>query len=206
MPVAIPIAANSLWEVRLNGFVDNQQLINTYHYLNLDPVADVILAGFELAQSFGLDVWTAWIKPALSTQYENAYIDAQCIRPIRYRSFRYIPGARTGSVAGDCSPSGVAAVVRRQKVQSGRANQGRVYYGGLAESSTVQSAVSAAWFAANEQNLKDSVTESVVTPTYGEFMAVLYHPGAVTTADEIVIGKVDTLIRYQRRREVGVGI
>lgn len=206
MAAPIPVAANSLWEVRLNGFVDGEQLINTWHYINLDPQPDVIPATLELATEFGIQHWTARIKQALSTSYEFAYIDAQAIRPVRYRSQRYIPASRTGTIAGDCSPSGVAVVVRRTTALAGRRNQGRVYLGGIAESTTVQSGVTTGWLATNKVPLEEAMTESVILPVGGEFLAVLYHPGPVTAADEIILAKVDISIRYQRRREVGVGI
>jgi len=203
-PIVIP--ANSLWEVRMNGFVDAQQCITTWHYLNQVEVANLADTLDELLVEFETQNWVNRIRGALSVGYENMFLDAQCIRPIRYRSHRRIPANRAGTIAGDCSPSGVSIVVRRTTPRSGRKFQGRIYLPGIAESTTVQSSVTTGWFVANAANLQDAVTENLTLPVAGEFVSVVYHPGAVTLADEITLGKVDISIRYQRRREIGVGI
>lgn len=203
-PIIVPV--NSLWEVRLIGFLDAQQTITTWHYLNDVEVPDMGQATLELATSFGIEFWTAKIRGALSDKYLNVYVEAQCIRPVRYRSQRYIPAFRMGATGGTCNPSGVSVVIRRTTQRAGRKFQGRVYLPGIPFSAVVNSTLAQAWFDANDAPLRNSVTEDVDTVTMGSFTAVVYHPGPVTPADEIVLAKTDIFVRYQRRREIGVGI
>jgi len=203
--MAYIIPPGAVIQFQILGRLHGQRTRNVFHYryagsANVDDGAAELTA---LADDFHDEV-AFFILQQQSDEFTLEQIMAQAIAPTRYRAvFKdvNIPGA----VEGNSVPSGVAVVLRRFAELSGRHFQGRVYIPGLPVASESDSQVliddRAAWSAVAQKFL------TVLTgPEGGEnYRMVVSTDIIVTSADEVFGAALDINLRYQRRREVGVG-
>lgn len=201
-------------QVNMIGRHDGQTTMNTFLYkyelqsqggmkLDLKQIADVFLTKF----------WTgvpSLFREAHAASFSLQAITAQVIHPIRSIAWPAVPLAAEapGMVAGASLPSGVAIVLRRRGNIGDRHNYGRIYLPGVSVTYAVASNLT--------QTAIDKLTpvvntlaESVTVPgTDGNAFLYPYilRKGDIPNSREVTHGVVDKTVRYQRRREVGVGI
>jgi len=202
--MAYSIPAGSVLEIRLRATLFGQVVINTFHYRNEVTYGDGRQAAIDAATDFEAVVWSA-IHPALSDKVLNVRIDAQWIYPVRYRVETSTPGQDTGSNVGSTTQTGTAAVVKRHGEQANRQNQGRIYLYGVPINYQGDGVWSTAFITGPGVDLVDAVKATIQTDLSSPLYPVLWSPAAPTTTFRIVGGAINSVIRYQRRREVGVG-
>lgn len=204
---SIPVAEGDILEARIEATLDGQQLITVFHYIVAatpgglwdDTVWDNLLTAFDGQVSSN-------IAFAQSEEVINRYNVLQKIRSDRYIAVRALAGEQSGGQVGQSAPSGVALVVRRKGILAARNNFGRVYVGGLPQDQLDGSRAEPAYLAAVSAGLITAVTDTLDDGNGRQLAPVIFNP-TVGLADvtPIQYAEVDPVLRYQRRRELGVG-
>lgn len=204
-----------LLQFQLIYFLDDQTCINVFHYsvgartpgTGGPNVADVAL-------HIGDDLWddaTHGLCNAVSGAVGNVTYACQVIKPVRTIAATAGPTVnQNGLLAQPAMPSGVAVVVRRNGNIANRHNRGRVYVAGIFSGDVVGSAITPfsptdlAMSAFGAQLPKDqTVTKGGVVLTLASVLCPL---PAGTPIVPLQGFSVDRTLRYQRRRELRVGI
>lgn len=207
MAITIPSAIEDIWELRLVGSLHGQTTINTWHYATVAAeVANLSAANLQsVAETFNdgvLDVLAAL------TSEEQSYdlIQLQKIAPTRYIVYQAVPGATAGQVVGNSLPSAVSVVTKRQTIFAGTAGRGRCYFSGIPQGSEQDSELNAA-AAAQWQTFASGVfVGSISVPGVITLAPIIWGKEFQTNNGLVVVGSADSVLRYQRRREVGRGI
>lgn len=192
-------------ELRMIGTLHGQQTITTFHYkVSGDhPDGEAAIGGW--LNDVEAILWLTYIRPNLSEQLVDVYFEMQKILPTRYRSVRKIPANRTGGTAGLACPSGTAMVVKRVNDRSGRSYQGRIYLPAVPETARLDSKLTAAYIAGAAGLLEAAVQDTIPAGGGGDLQPVVYHPAGGIQDTLVLHGTLTDVLRYQRRREVGVG-
>jgi hypothetical protein len=140
-----------------------------------------------------------------SSEWTYEYTQIQMISPTRYRAV-VNPVDTPGQISGGALPSGVCAVIRRTTDRAGRRYQGRIYLPGVPITHEDDSEIAVA-----KRTLYATFATTMITPLEGMAAGEDYTPvcsldGAmILAADTIRDAGLDPVLRYQRRRELGVG-
>lgn len=203
----IPVAEGDIIEARIEATLDGQQLITVFHYIvSATPGGswDDSVWGNLLAQ-FDVEV-SQPVAFAQSEEVINRYNVLQKIENDRYIAVRVLSEEQSGGQLGQSTPSGVALVVRRKGIAAARSSFGRIYVGGIPADSVDGSRAEDAYLAAVGPGLVAAVTAEVSDGNGRTLTPVLYNPSAEFPATTFVAyAEVDPVLRYQRRRELGVG-
>lgn len=203
------INPNAVIEIQLVGRLHGQTTRNVFHHYlpgGGAPIADGAAAALDAAE-FYRDTHWAQLRLSLSNQFSLQYITAQWIKPNRYRQVVLAPPVSPGDKGADAaesSPSGCAAVISFYSELAGKRYRGRKYFAGVPNGSIVQSILESGVLD-SFQTLGNNLLQSIATG------ANLLPPTLAKTdtpppAAQVILQAVarDT-VRYQRRREVGVG-
>lgn len=204
---SIPVAEGDILEGRVEATLDGQQIISVFHYIVSatpgglwdDAVWTALLDDFDAKVSTGL-------AAGQSEEVINRYSVLQKIRSDRYIAVRVLSAEQSGSIVAPAAPSGVSVVIRRKGILAQRNNFGRVYLAGVPETSIDGSRVEAAYLTLAQTALLQAVTTEVTDGAGRTLSPVIFNP-TVGLADvtPIAYAEVDPILRYQRRRELGVG-
>lgn len=213
--MAAPEVARNDWvEVNLVGRYHGQVCITTHLYLHSgESQAGMTLDLEQVADEFLLVFWTdpaPRYRDKLSSAYTLTAVTAQIISPVRSILWPAAPQAADapGLVAGASLPSGVAAVVRRRGNIGDRHNYGRVYLPGLSVTYVLDSQLTQLGKDALQVVADAMATDQLVPGTGGNaiFQPHILNKANIPASRIVTHGQVDPIVRYQRRREVGVGI
>jgi len=204
MPYTIP--NGSKIRVQVVGRLHGQRTRTTFSYLYTgaatapDGVAALTAMLTDFEDQIGVE-----LKNVSSSEWDHEYTSAQVISPTRYRMVVQ-PINLQGAIAGNALPSAVAAVIKRTTDRAGRRYQGRIYLPGVPATYEDDSEI-----AVIKRPLYDTLAANMVTPLEGvdpgeDFTPVVSLEGAmIPAADTVRDAVLDPVLRYQRRREVGVG-
>lgn len=138
--MAIPAAAGDIWQVLVQGIIEDQQCENVLFFraqdIDPDPLANLIA---DLVECF-----VTGLIPALSATYTFERIIARRIFPDVGPDVIYTPGAGVatqGAAAGDAEPSFVSALISLQSTRGGRSGRGRMFIAGIPEGQTTASRI-----------------------------------------------------------------
>lgn len=207
MPFLVPVELDDKFEIRLRGQLHGQTTITTFRYFVND-----VPAGDQMdLETVSTQFKSAILEPLLvltASEMNYVTVEVQKIAPVRLISYVDAITGTTGEVAGGSLPSGVAWVFRRKLLAAGRFAQGRIYIPGVPVSSEEDSRIKTAIFTGEAvSDLKDGMLADLVLGD-GSLRPALIVPGPDNTWEnrgnlfDIV---PDQILRYQRRREVGVG-
>lgn len=136
--MAEPAAAGEIWQVLVQGVIEDQQCENVLFFraqdTDPDPLAGLIA---DLVECF-----VTGLVPVLSGTYTFERIVARRIVPDIGPDVIYTPAAGVavqGATAGDALPSYCSALISLQSVRGGRSGRGRMFVAGVPESQTVAS-------------------------------------------------------------------
>lgn len=133
-----PAAAGDIWQVLIQGLIEEQQCENVLFFRAQDADPDPLLSLIaDLVECF-----LTGLVPALSTTYTFERIIARRIYPDIGPDVIYTPAANQavqGASAGDAEPSFVSALISLQTVRGGRSGRGRMFIAGIPEGQTVAS-------------------------------------------------------------------
>jgi hypothetical protein len=198
------ISQNSIVEMQMLGTLHGQRTRNIFHYrytgstqLDGPTTLDALMDEFEA------EIQTP-LRLLLSNEWMNDGVMAQLISPTRYRA-RFKAVATAGGVVSSSLPSTSCVVLRRKAIASGRQYQGRVFIPGIPtqyeDNSRLGAGVIAGWTAAADL-LKEPLEGGTAVEA---FVPTITKIGPATALYDVDIVELDTILRSQRRREVGVG-
>lgn len=199
------INTGAIVECQIIGRLHGQRTRNTFHYRYGGTVA--IPDGVAELTALLADFITTVASPMMalqSNEWEREATSIQVISPTRYRAIFDIGGG-SGGVQGESLPSGVSVVLRRQAIAAGRQYQGRIYVPGIPVSQELDSQLTAA-----ARDLWQTFAAQLAVPLDGpgsldDFVPVVHFGADANALDAVHQVVCDENLRYQRRREVGVG-
>ena len=212
MPAPYSIIQNDVIQLTLWYTLDNQQLLNTFHYQyrGATPIADGPAALQELMTLFSAGV-DQYVQNAIPYQSDNLMLvkaTAQLIYPGRWRAevkTLGIPGEVDHTEDG-ALPANVALSISRYTREAYRGASGRIQVPGLTGTQVVGSLIAPGaitnWGTAAE-TLRNTITDSlgnVWTPVLFRSKATPPAANAVTSVE------VQGTSRVMHRRTVRVGI
>lgn len=213
--MSVLIALGDRIEIRMIGKISGQTTINSFYY---EVTAKVPGVDFHLAALppiwkqvfFDGEAPDTGLARAISNQWNLSAVVAQVI--FQPRSIQMITQFIdvTGDIPSAPLPSGAAVVIRRQGSVGARDNYGRVYIAGVPAENVVQSQltfVGAGLFGPFVEAMKSDWEVIDPETAAGATLTPIIKPTPITTPTiKVFQTLVDPIIRYQRRREVGVGI
>lgn len=197
--MALPsIAPGDLLAVTVKGRLFQQRTNNTFHYL-IDTAVAQNLGNF--ASQFTADFDPVWAN-AVS---EDWTADTLVIRRISPNSTRGIEFGLdwVGQVESPALPPSTAAVISRYSYSGGPSNRGRVFIAGVATSHHLEGSLTnpgLALFSLLAAQIDDNVVDGVALIA----KPVLFHRADATNSN-IDVAQARSILRQQRRREIGVG-
>lgn len=198
------INQNAITEIQILGRLHGQRTRNVFHYrytgttpLDGPTTIDALLEEFQVEILEG-------IRGLLSNEWMCEALSGQLVAPVRYRvRFKVINQA--GAVQQGSLPSTTCVVMRRTAILSGRKYQGRVYIPGIPTGSEQDSVlhpnVLVPWTDASI-SLKEPLSGGTAVEP---FVPNLRRTAPASALEDVELTGLDTVLRIQRRREVGVG-
>lgn len=202
MPVTVPVGAVIM--ITLEMVVDQQQCLMTFPYrlddeaINWPDDAATISGRFD----------TQIVEPIMNNVSKNISFPTILVQPIQPQRLRAVRNDSLHAGGRDAPPlpTGAAVVVRRQGIEAGRSNQGRIYIPGFTPDQVQNSQLTAAALGQTggiTQGILDVLEPVGVNFT---LTPIVWASPSGDTTREVFITQIDPIIRYQRRREIGVGI
>lgn len=196
------MAIGDVFQVTVIGSVFGQRTNMTMHYRQTSG-ANVGPPAAGLAES----AEATWVNDLLAAQSaEYSYEQTICskIFPLpRELSWSTSALAALGSVAGDAYTANAPPTITKQTGTAGVRFRGRIYMPGLPAAYVDNGSLTGAGvIAINGASLQ--LVSPLVDLNGNTFQPCIYHRDDNTTTD-IVFRRVNTVIRNQRRRQVGVG-
>lgn len=193
------MAVGDLFQLNVVGKVHGQTTVNTFYY------RIKVQAAGDPRQKL-IDCWIAGCHTdyvaCLSSEWTTDHFEAAGLQPVlpKVDFFDATPGA----VAGVCLPSSVAAVMRRKTLTPGRTGRGRVYLPAIPNSFEDDSKIAVAaqpTYTALGLSLGLDIVDAgwTFTPQHVRRKPALQ-------GLDIDRWTLDSIMRNQRRRQVGVGI
>lgn len=203
MPLIVP--APAVVEARVIGTYHGQQVITTFHLSDPNGSNDARTECLDILTGVETTIWNN-MRQACSTELTGVFLEAQYVHPIRSLVVRRTPTQVAGGRAGTGLPSGTSIVVQRVSEQAGHEFRGRIYVPAVVSGDVLNSVLTAAALTAFGTPLRNAVSANVVTILPATYPQVIWSRKAPARITPIFEGRVDSIIRYQRRREVGVGV
>lgn len=202
--MAYIIPVDSVLEIRLRSLLFGQVCINTFHYRNDTEYADGAAALALAAADFNAVVWSA-ITPAIATDVVDTKIDAQWINPTRFRVLTTDASPAGGTAGGGTQESGTACVVKRFGEEANRHNQGRVFLFGCPGTQQLEGQWKTVFINTQLADVRDALKANIQTALGENLFPIIWSSARPLVRIPIVGAVVNPVIRYQRRREIGVG-
>lgn len=219
MPVSAGITDGCVVQVNAVGTYDGQLCVNTFHFLAVAGGAGASVTVQVLLGLFETNVWdesVAGANDGLRSLSIEGYTDVLLTGQIvfgagsRSRLEQRTPTNPTGGwTTGNPLPSGVSGVIKRYGSLAGPKYQGRFYVPGLTSASVVESVMTAAWdLRASNLCVRLNLNLHFGAGATGmTFQHCLYERGVAPVPAKCQLTHEPTAVaRYQRRREVGVGV
>lgn len=204
--MAQPIATGAIWQMTIEYTMNQQILLNTFHYLQDGGVADYPTFAAQ---------WDTWnlaaghmieaLLPAITGAATVTGITYQPIRPSRYRPVKVIHSL-SGSQAGQDVPQNVAQVITRAGVLANKHNLGSIHLPPPQADQIVGGSLDVGQVAL--LNVLASRVLQVVAPGGGgvTLTPVLISRNVVLTPQPLTIAFGQVTARIMRRRTVRLGI
>lgn len=185
--------------------VDGQTNMNVFHYNTMGPIMD----WFANAPSIAGEFETVVVNKMTANMSSNAaqfQITVQVVNPIRTRPVVIQAVPDQGQVSGDCLPAYCAVVLARTAELAGRRYQGRVFIGGIPSSYETASRLNLVGRAAMDL-IVETMTESIIPASPDvELKPIIWSANYAAERTFVADARTTTVMRVQRRREVGRGI
>ena len=135
---ATTAAQGELWQVLIQGKIENQECENVLWFRAAGADSDVALHLLtEILQCF-----STTLLPVLASSYELERIIGKRMTPDVGNEIEVVPAAGAtvvGQASGDGEPSFVSALISLRSVRGGRIGKGRMFIAGVPESGTLRS-------------------------------------------------------------------
>lgn len=209
------MAVNDVFKVALVGGLFEQEIVNVFHYQQTTANTSGISETESLARAFFNSMITP-LRACLSYEMQWGTIEARSVvvPPIPPVGYDYAI-TQQGEGEDVSMPPTVAAIIKKKTAFLGRKYRGRNYFAGIprdsVENGQIISGVLSVW-----ETLRDAMAATITWTAGGSpgfrpvIAAYTYSSGDDPVIDGIRVtpitsGEVDTVLRSQRRRELGVG-
>lgn len=135
-----PAAAGTVWQVLIQGVIEEQQCENVLFFRT--PLGDSDVLAHLIADL--VECFVTGLVPVLSASYTFERIVARQIAPTVGEEVIYTPPSNMavqGASAGDSEPSFVSALISLRTTRPGRSGRGRMFIAGVAEGQTLGSRI-----------------------------------------------------------------
>lgn len=207
--MAYPINVGAVAEFTVEGRLQNQQVMNVFHYvLEGDPVTPIadgraaMVTALEQLEANNdlLDLYTK----AVSQDYEEIYLYGQWITPTRYAYVQGFSGPTSGTIATPSLPANVAGTIVRRGDLANRNNISTTHIPGVPNDATLGGEITPA-----QRNLyNDLLTVMLRTIAVGGAKTLVpcaFNRQSPAGSAKLTEGYINTTARVMRRRTVGVG-
>lgn len=202
----VSFASDDVIEMRWMGLLDGQQVMTTHHYRVFGIGGNNLGDAYTLwLNDFEEEVWQK-VQPLLSNELTGVILTVQKVFPTRFRMQSRAATPSAGAVASASLPSGVTVVTRRQGNIASRTNQGRIYTPGIPIASTDGSKLTPVALAPFRANVDDSLLAPLLPLDDAELQPIIFNLKAPVVTRDARFAITDDILRYQRRREIGVGV
>lgn len=136
----VAAAAGSVWQVLVQGNIEDQQCENVIYFRT--PLGDSDVLAHLIADL--VECFVTGLVPVLSDSYVFERIVARQIVPTVTEEVIYTPPSNMavqGAAAGDSEPSYVSALISLRTTRAGRSGRGRMYIAGVPEGDTIRSRI-----------------------------------------------------------------
>lgn len=136
----VAAAAGSIWQVLIQGIIEDQQCENVIYFRT--PLGDSDVLAHLIADL--VECFVTGLVPVLSESYTFERIVARQIVPSLTEEVIYTPPSNMavqGASAGDSEPSYVSALISLRTTRAGRSGRGRMFIAGVAEGQTTRSRI-----------------------------------------------------------------
>lgn len=205
-----PGAINDVVQCTLRAVQFGQNYQTSFYY----QITAVTVPGAgmysDLHAEFQADVWSE-LRSFMSDSVEQARVRIQKVFPnprYLFRNFDLTPSL--GLDDGIPLPPSTAAVIRAYGAVARRDNRGRNFIFGLTSQNNTEGQIpQAAW--TNWRNLAELIYEDDLVGTSYTWRPVIFAPSRPgpppvgAHVEPIVASDINTVLRQQRRREIGVG-
>jgi hypothetical protein len=205
MPV--DLGANDIIEVVIEGRLDGQQTISTFHYriASLDGAHPMMS---ELENLIGKlrapnKLWEKY-QNVTSDQLNHLNMYAQVIYPIRYRYTNAAEADQTGGVDSSAFPANVQASITRASERAGRAYVSHLAVPGVPIGALEVSQVTVDYKEALNE-LAEVMLQSVVLTSGTQLNPIIFHKELSPNYSDLVVAFAQDTSRVSRRRTVGLG-
>lgn len=196
---------NAVVEIQIVGRLHGQTTRTTFHYRysGIASSPDGATAIGDFLDNFDVQVG-AKIRGLASNEWMHEYTTGQMINPTRYRAV-FDDIGQNGVVVSNSCPSGTAVVISRQGLIADRKWNGRIYLPAVPTSIEDNSMIDG-----GAQGNYDPLLASMLVVLQGSVPAEQFTPivgpkNPATALDDVLTTRLDPILRYQRRREIGVG-
>lgn len=208
------VALQDVFRLAVSARLHGQQTINTFYY---QQTAGAGSAGFALAANLSQAVLAAdWWPAYIDLHSDDWTVEKFAIQQLANTSPNGILSPTyeidvvdvVGTQLGDSVTSSVAVVVRRRTETPGRSGMGRIYLAGFPAQWTLTSRINTdvvAYQQASDEflaNINVDLVNAGLTWSPRHFAA----KQATLKATTIRSWTIDTVLRNQRRRQLGVGV
>lgn len=203
------MATNDIYALSIRGTVNGSQTINTLAFKQLSATAGD--TRITLAQDWDTNIMPSWVS-GISNQWSVVDYSVRDVVPGTGAEVVVAPAAaRVGNDVSDPLPPSDAMVFTLRTTLKGRSFRGRVYWGGMAESSQSGGLFTSAWVA-NRTAVRSTIFGRYITnaATTGYQIGVIStvsngipRPSPVFTP--LFDIQVQPRVRTIRRRQIGVG-
>lgn len=204
---------NDIFRLRVYQRLHGSQVVNVLHFVQDDPTPTY--GGLQLAQHFVTNMTTPLRNRAVS-QLAFDFVEVQSIVPFAGAPVAVsFPGGTVGAVVGGSVSATLCEVITVYTSRAGRRGRGRIY---LAGASTATADISlGSWISPQTTRTTSFATAlatnymqepPVVGWKLGVWSKVIAGPTPPWSTDAFVRATnltVRTIVRTQRRRQVGVG-
>jgi len=188
--------------ITLSMLLDGQVVQNVFHMLNPDGATTLTLVADDIDSN-----WISQIQPFQHSGVHYYDIEVRQVSPAGLASF-HKSIVKTGTATSEDQPDNpvVSRVLKFTTAVAGRHGRGRYYIPGVAFSGWIQGIVKPASITAG-QTLVDALKARYVNAGHSSSLSLVVAPRS-TPSDYILVNNIvqRTVLGYQRRRSIGVGI
>lgn len=201
------LVQNDLIEIVMKGRLHGQTTRNVFHYRYKEsgPETDGPGGLMTAIAAFDALVGVAW-RAIASNEWHHISNTIQKVKGTRYQLIEAAVGA-DGDIEDNSLPSGVSAVASIRAITAERHSQGRKYFAGVPASAEDDSVLTPG-FMTNFASVAGDMLSALPTAVADALVPTTLTPAsglAITSLYDVVSATPREVLRYQRRREVGVG-
>jgi hypothetical protein len=204
-----PVVNSDVMTITAIGSLYGQTTLSVFHYVIADAPPGSVIGSpdyLQLGDQWKTAFWTGAWRIIASFEFNLIALRIQKVYPTRYLPYLYIVEEQ-GENLEEATPSGCALIVRRQAELAEKSHRGRVYFPGVARSLTSEGRWTIPSGDPSISTMMAGMLADLSTIELIRLKPIIWSESSAGNTSRLVVGSAyDNIVRYQRRREVGVGI